>query len=49
MYIIMSTYYPYTMKEGNEKEEKVTGDEIEKETLKPTLNGVVFRTTFRDA
>jgi hypothetical protein len=34
MYIIMSTT-PLSMEERNEKEEKVTGEDIEKEALKP--------------
>jgi hypothetical protein len=34
-YVYYNVHYPFGMEEGNEKEEKVTGDDIEKETLKP--------------
>ena len=33
-YVYYNVHYPFSM-EGNEKEEKVTGNDIEKETLKP--------------
>ncbi|MFZ0512394.1 MAG: hypothetical protein WAM14_12365 [Candidatus Nitrosopolaris sp.] len=34
-YVYYNVHYPFSMEEGNEKEEKVTGDDVEKETLKP--------------